>query len=184
MDLQVRWHKNIYAIYDLDVEDANGRLVLRDNMWDYGWSCVREDFAGGADAYVLDRHRQEIQEYLDTGLTDLDWRTLYSAQAVTVPPRKISVEDMAKYHTISVHLGKGEEGVRRLQALRLLAAEAGFYWDDEPSIGRWLSAIADERIGPDWKAKPTTPTSALAVKVKRMAEGQIEMWQTFLRELD
>ena len=35
-------------------------------------------------------------------------------------------------------------------ALKMLAAEAGHYWNDEPSIGRWLSAVADERIGPGW----------------------------------
>ena len=119
MKLQVRWTKNAYAIYDVDTEDPGGRFILRDNMWDHGWSRVREDFHGDADAYVLDRHEEAIKEYFDTGLTSADWYALYSDHDITVPPRKISVEDVEKYHTINVHLGKGMEGRRRLNALRL-----------------------------------------------------------------
>lgn len=183
MKLQVRWSKNIYAIYDVDVEDQEGRLILRDNMWDHGWSRVRADFGGDADAYVLARHDQAIKEYVDTGLTEADWRALYRDRTVTVPPRRIDTEDVARYHTINVHLGKGLEGARRFHALRLLAAEAGFYWNNEPSIGRWLSAVADERMGPDEKLRPTDPASDLAVRVKALAQEQIEMWQALLREL-
>lgn len=183
MKLQVQWNRNIYAVYDLDVEDPNGRLVLHDNMWEYGWSRVRKDFSGDADAYVLDRHKEEIKEYFDTGLTESDWRMLHSGQAVTLPPRKITTEDVANYYTINIHLGKGKEGARRFHALRLMAAEAGHYWDNEPSIGRWLSAVADERIGPDWELKPTAPAPNLAARVKAMAEEQIRMWQALLQEL-
>jgi hypothetical protein len=110
--------------------------------------------------------------------------TLHSDQTVTVPSRKISVEDMTRYHTINVHLGKGKEGVRRLQALRHLAAEAGYLWNNEPSIGRWLSAVADEKSGTVWKRKPAPPASDLAARVRAMAEEQIAMWQAFLKELD
>jgi len=168
----------------LYTEDPEGRFILRDNMWDHGWSRVREDFAGDADAYVLDRHEEAIKEYFDTGLTSADWHALYSDQVVTVPPRKISVEDVDKYHTINVHLGKGMEGVRRLNALKMLASEAGHFWNNEPSIGRWLSTVADARIGPDWKPKPVTPPSDLGAKVKAVAQEQIEMWQALLKELD
>ena len=183
MKFQVRWNKNAYAIYDVEVEDENGRLILQDNMWEHGWSCIREDFSGDADAYVLDRHRETIKEYFDTGLTRSDWRTLYSDQTVTVPSRKISLEDVAKYYTINVHLGKGKEGARRLHALRLLAAQAGHYWNNEPSIGRWLSAVADEKIGPDWESKPRT-ASDLQGKIKALAQEQLKMWQELIEELD
>lgn len=153
-------------------------------MWDHGWLCVREDFAGDADAYVLARHEGTIQEYFDTGLTLSDWYALYSNQTLIVPARTISMEDMSRYHTINIHLGKGEEGLRRLQALRWLAAEAGYLWNNEPSIGRWLSAIADERSGAVWKRKSATAPSALATRVKAMAEEQLAMWQALLKELD
>jgi hypothetical protein len=117
-------------------------------------------------------------------MTLADWYTLYDDQTITVPARKISEEDLAKYRTINVHLGKGQEGHRRLRALRRLAAEAGYYWNNEPSIGRWLSAVADEQIGAIWRRKPAAPGSDLAARVKAMAEEQIRMWQTLLKELD
>jgi hypothetical protein len=183
MKLQVRWNKNAYAIYDVEVKDENGRLILRDNMWAHGWSRIREDFQGDADAYILDRHRETIKAYFDTGLTFSDWETLYSDRTVTVPPRKISLEDVAKYYTINIHLGKGKEGARRLHALRLLAAQAGYYWNNEPSIGRWLSAVADEKIGSDWEPKPRS-TSDLKGKIKALAQEQLKMWQTLIEELD
>jgi len=184
MRLQVRWNRNAYAIYDVDGEDPNGRLILRDNMWDHSWVCVRENYAGDADAYVINRHEDVINEYVDTGMTLYDWDTLDSDQTITVPSRKISVEDMARYHTINVHLGKGAEGVRRLQALRRLAAEAGYVWNDEPSIGRWLSAVADEKSRAVWKRKSITPAPDLAARVKALAEEQIAMWQALLEELN
>ena len=182
MKLQVRWNKNAYAIYDVDVEDENGRLIFRDNMWDHGWSRVREEFDGDVNAYVLDRHEEAIKEYFDTGLTRSDWYTLYSDQTFTVPPRKISVEDVKKYCTINVHLGKGMEGVRRLNALRMLASEAGYFWNNEPSIGRWLSAVADERLGPD--RRPKSRASDLKNKIQALAQEQLKMWQALIKELD
>lgn len=183
MRLEVRWNKSAYAIHDIDSKDPNGRLILRDNMWDHSWVCVRKNFEGDADAYVLDLHEEVIKEYFDTGLTTFDWYTLYSDQTITVPSRKISVEDLTKYHTINIHLGKGKEGVRRLQALRGLAAEAGYLWNNEPSIGRWLSAVADEKSRAVWKQKPAAPASDLAARVKAIAKEQIAMWQALLKEL-
>jgi len=185
MKLQVRWNRNAYAVYDVDVEveEKNGRLVLRDNMWVHGWSRILEEFHGDADAYVLERHWETIKEYFDTGLTRSDWHVLYNEQSVTVPARKISLDDVAKYYTINVHLGKGKEGARRLHALRLLAAQAGYYWNSEPSIGRWLAAVADEKIGPDWEAKPRTAVD-LQNRVRALAREQLEMWQELIEELD
>jgi hypothetical protein len=185
MKLQVRWNRNAYAIYDTDVDAEDGveRLILRDNMWTHGWSRIREDFHGDADAYVLDRHSEAIKAYFDTGLTRSDWYALHSEQTITVPSRKISLEDVAKYYTINVHLGKGKEGARRLHALRLLAAQAGYYWNSEPSIGRWLSAVADEKIGPDWEAKPRTALD-LQGRLRALAQEQLEMWQELIAELD
>lgn len=183
MRLQVRWNKNAYAIYDLDGEGPNGRLIFRDNMWDHSWVCARENYTGDADAYVLDHHKEVIKEYFDTGMTLSDWYALYSNQTVTVPARKISAEDLTRYQTINIHLGKGEEGMRRLQALRRLAAEAGYVWNSEPSIGRWLSAVADEHSVSVWRRKPATPASDLATRIKVVAAEQIAMWQALLKEL-
>lgn len=45
-----------------------------------------------------------------------------------------------------VHLGKGEEGQRRRDALEAMAAEAGHFWGGKPSIGRWLVAMADKLL--------------------------------------
>lgn len=45
-----------------------------------------------------------------------------------------------------IHLGSSEKGQRRKQALEALAAEAECFWNNEPSIGRWLIALADEFI--------------------------------------
>lgn len=183
MKLQVRWNRNAYAIYDIDVDDENGRLILRDNMWAFGWSRVREDYDGDADAYVLDHHSKTIKEYFDTGLTRSDWYALHDEQTITVPSRKISLDDVAKYYTINVHLGKGKEGARRLHALRLMAAQAGYYWNNEPSIGRWLAAVADEKIGPDWEAKPRAALD-LQGRIKALAQEQLKMWQELSVELD
>ncbi|MBN1140119.1 MAG: hypothetical protein JXM73_26350 [Anaerolineae bacterium] len=183
MKLQVRWNKNAYAIYDLDVEDEDSRLILRDNMWDHGWSRIREDYGGDADTYVLDRHGEAIKAYFDTGLTDSDWDTLYTHSSVTVPARKISLEDVDKYYTINLHLGKGKEGARRLHALRLLAAQAGHYWNNEPSIGRWLSAVADDKIGPDGETAPS-PAVDTRSRIRALAQEQLKMWQELLEELN
>lgn len=54
---------------------------------------------------------------------------------------------MSEYTVLQpVHLGKGEEGERRKLALEHLAAREGHLWGGEPSIGRWLVALADQEI--------------------------------------
>jgi hypothetical protein len=184
MKLQVRWNKNAYDIYDVDVEEPEGRLIVQENMWDHGWDQVRDEYGGDADAYVLARHEDVIKEYVDTGMTYFQWMALGDGRTLIVPTRKISLEDMHKYSTINVHLGKGKEGIRRQMALKMLAAQAGYYWNNEPSIGRWLSAVADEQIGATWRRRPAAPGSDLAARVKAMAIEQIKMWQALLAELE
>lgn len=44
------------------------------------------------------------------------------------------------------HLGSGEQGAARKAALEQLAAEAGCYYNGQPSIGKYLVKLADERI--------------------------------------
>jgi len=45
-----------------------------------------------------------------------------------------------------IHLGSGQLGETRKKALEQLAAEAGCFWDGQPSIGRFLKKLANERI--------------------------------------
>jgi hypothetical protein len=45
-----------------------------------------------------------------------------------------------------VHLGKDELGQKRREALERLAAQADCFWNNQPSIGRWLIQIADYEI--------------------------------------
>ena len=178
MNLQIRWQRNAYTIVDTDGNASQGRIVVRDNMWERGWARVDEDFDGDADAYVLDRHKNAIIAYLQSG-----W-TLYgeaqSADGVTTPPVDRDLETQERTFTVNVHLGKGADGARRLYALRSLAAQAGHYWNGEPSIGRWLSALADGHLGPDWPRK-TDPD--LRDTVRSLAREQIEMWQVLLGTL-
>lgn len=46
-----------------------------------------------------------------------------------------------------VHLGTGEQGIMRRIALDNLAAAAGCWWNESPSVGRWLVKLADDKIG-------------------------------------
>ena len=48
---------------------------------------------------------------------------------------------------ISVDLGdkSSADAHERKAALEQIAAESGFFWNDKPSIGRWLVNLADER---------------------------------------
>jgi hypothetical protein len=50
------------------------------------------------------------------------------------------------YTTINIHLGDGNRGMRRKHALERLASEAGYEWGGNPSVGRWLCALADEKL--------------------------------------
>ena len=47
---------------------------------------------------------------------------------------------------ISAHLGSGEQGRARKLMLEHLALQAGHVYNDRPSIGRWLVAMADEQL--------------------------------------
>lgn len=48
--------------------------------------------------------------------------------------------------TITIHVGTGELGKLRKQALEMLAAKAGHVYNGKPSIGRWLVTQADAWI--------------------------------------
>lgn len=47
-----------------------------------------------------------------------------------------------------IHLGSGHLGEARRKALEAIAAEAECFWGGQPSIGRWLIKLADERRSP------------------------------------
>jgi hypothetical protein len=48
---------------------------------------------------------------------------------------------------ISIYLGEDEQqAAARKAALEALALKAGHEWNGKPSVGRWLCALADERI--------------------------------------
>lgn len=51
---------------------------------------------------------------------------------------------MTKPITLTAHLGTGEQGAARKAALVALAERGGHMYNGEPSIGRWLCALADE----------------------------------------
>lgn len=53
-----------------------------------------------------------------------------------------------------IHLGSGRLGQQRRAVLETLAAENECFWNGKPSIGRWLTGIADERI---FSMKKTMP---------------------------
>ena len=180
MKLKVHWNQNLYTIIDVDVKDPKGKLIVKDNMWDHEWARVHKDFGGDADGFVIDLHKDAIQRYVETGLTIEDDYILGSGQTLTVPARRISPKDAEKYFTINIHLGKGIEGARRVQVLKALAAEAGYYWNGEPSIGRWLSAVADEKLKP---CSRPSPTPDVMTRIKALAEGQVRIWQDIIKEL-
>jgi hypothetical protein len=179
MKLNVHWNRNAYAIVDVDVEDPDGRPIVRDNMWDHGWARADEDFGGNVDAYVLDLHKNQIIRYIQSGLTSESNESPTGSRTSTVPAREFTSGDTEKYFTINVHLGKGRDGARRLYALKSLAVEAGYLWNGEPSIGRWLSAIADEKL--DLGCKPGQ-SSALDARLKTLAREQIRIWQALIAE--
>lgn len=45
---------------------------------------------------------------------------------------------------IALYLGVGERGRCRLEALRRMAADAGYFWGDSPSPGRFIAAQIDD----------------------------------------
>ena len=45
-----------------------------------------------------------------------------------------------------IHLGIGQTGRDRKQALEQLASESNCYWNDRPSIGRYLKKIAEAKM--------------------------------------
>jgi len=45
---------------------------------------------------------------------------------------------------IALYLGMDDRGRGRLEALRRMAAEAGYFWGGEPSPGRFIAAQIDQ----------------------------------------
>lgn len=50
---------------------------------------------------------------------------------------------MSEEIKIALYLGMNEKGRHRLAALRTMAADAGHFWDNEPSPGRFIAAQID-----------------------------------------
>lgn len=57
--------------------------------------------------------------------------------------KQVEILIRARRNMISVDLGKGEHGRKRLAALKRIAQEHGFTWGDGPSVGRLIVSIAD-----------------------------------------
>ena len=53
---------------------------------------------------------------------------------------------MSKDITISVYLGKSDEGQQRLEQWRQAAAMADCWHGDTPAVGKWLASLADREI--------------------------------------
>jgi hypothetical protein len=51
----------------------------------------------------------------------------------------------------SIYLGRGDQGQQRKLALERIASREGHTWNGQPSIGRWLVAVADEEIRKETK---------------------------------
>lgn len=117
-------------------------LTIDQNKWQGEWSryptevwqrLKRDAFAAGVqgrDAYnqAADIFGQSDPASFDA---DIEYIKEWLDKAVVLQP---------------VHLGKGEQGILRRLALETLAGEAGHWWNREPSIGRWLVALANTQI--------------------------------------
>jgi len=53
---------------------------------------------------------------------------------------------MLKNIVISVHLGAGVQGEQRKIALEKIAEKFGYFFNNKPSIGKLMVAIADHQI--------------------------------------
>lgn len=104
--------------------------------------AVKELDDANADC-ALDRLVAVVGESASENLTDFDIRDV-AAKALRVERGERIREGY--YTTSPIHLGTGEEGALRETAAREMAAEAGFTWAGEGSIGRWLVAQIDQWI--------------------------------------
>lgn len=74
---------------------------------------------------------------------------------------------MSEYAVLQpIHLGSGEQGEVRRQALERIALREGFVWDGKPSIGRWLINLADREIG-------KMSTSSVKVRGSEWSEAEL-----------
>ena len=74
---------------------------------------------------------------------------------------------MAEEIKIALYLGMDERGQLRLEALRRMAAEAGYFWGGEPSPGRFIAAQIDEWL--DFQAYKADEARQEAAKSQREA---------------
>lgn len=79
------------------------------------------------------------------------------------------------YITFTIHLGSGDLGQQRREALQALAAEKGHYWGGEPSIGRWFVALADERIEMNQRTLYDIPNGIGAKSIQLETTGHKEL---------
>jgi hypothetical protein len=98
------------------------------------WARLKRDaFAAGVqgrDSYnqAGDFFRQEAVIFFDN---DVEYIKEWLNKSIVLQP---------------IHLGKGEQAIMRRLALDALAGEAGYWWNGQPSVGRWLISLADEKI--------------------------------------
>ena len=64
-----------------------------------------------------------------------------------------------------IDLGKGERGEQRRAALEEMAQERGLTWNNKPSIGRLIVALADEQIASGETMKTQWNVDGSAVKI-------------------
>lgn len=126
--------------YDLSQieEMISDHLTVDQTDWEdfscypvYVWQRLKRDaFAAGVQGRKNLDEATDIFGYDNPDMfqKELDYLKSFLEKSVVLQP---------------IHLGKGEQGIIRRVALDRLAAEAGYHWNERPSIGRWLVALAD-----------------------------------------
>jgi hypothetical protein len=126
-------------------EVVSDHFAVDQNGWDdfsiypaYVWQRLKRDtFAAGVQGRESLDEAQDIFGYDNPEMfqKELDYLNGFLSKSVVLQP---------------IHLGTGEQGITRRIALDSLAGSAGHWWNGQPSVGRWLVAMADEAIkGPN-----------------------------------
>jgi hypothetical protein len=109
---------------------------LDESKYYHAWQRLKRDaFAAGVQGRQSLDEARDIFGHSDAGmlqkeLANLDERL---SKSVVLQP---------------IHLGTGAQGILRRIALDALAGSAGHWWNGQPSVGRWLVALADQAIYP------------------------------------
>ncbi len=96
------------------------------------WERLKRDaFAAGVQGRETLEEAQDIFGYDNPGLfqKELGYLNSFLDKPIVLQP---------------VHLGRGEQGIMRRLALDTIAGQAGHWWNGQPSVGRWLVAMADQ----------------------------------------